>query len=301
MYVKKIELLAPAGNMDSLKAAVMAGCDAVYLGGIKFGARAFSKNFDNDEIVEAIKYCHLYGVKVYVTVNTLIYENEVNIFLEYVEFLHKNNVDALIIQDFGMFDLVRKTFPNLELHASTQMHIHNLDGVQLMEKLGMNRVVLARETSIDDIRYIKENSNVELEIFIHGALCISYSGQCLMSSLIGGRSGNRGACAGSCRLKYDVIDDNGNKRDFIAYVTVNYEGNPEESTANKTFDSAQTEYVAANMYVPTPPAATTRLYKHSTVMKYDSNRDGKINGKPCARQYACDFYGNKELVKKYNS
>jgi len=209
--MKKVELLAPAGNMNSLKAAVMAGCDAVYLGGISYGARAFSKNFDNDEIIEAIKYCHLYGIKVYVTVNTLIYENEVDPFLEYIEFLHKNNVDAVIIQDFGMFDLVRKTFPNLELHASTQMHIHNLDGTQLMESLGMKRVVLARETSIDEIKYIKENSNVELEVFVHGALCISYSGQCLMSSLIGGRSGNRGACAGSCRLKYDVIDRDGKK------------------------------------------------------------------------------------------
>ena len=209
--MKKVELLAPAGNMMSLKAAIMAGCDAVYLGGKSFGARAFSKNFTNDEIIEAIKNCHLYGVKVYVTVNTLVYEDEVDSFLEYIEFLHRNNVDAVIIQDFGMFDLVRKTFPNLELHASTQMHIHNLDGTQLMEKLGMKRVVLARETSIDMIKEIKKNSNVELEVFVHGALCISYSGQCLMSSLIGGRSGNRGACAGSCRLKYDVIDDNGKK------------------------------------------------------------------------------------------
>ena len=171
--MNKVELLAPTGNMNSLKAAVMAGCDAVYLGGISYGARAFSKNFDNDEIVEAVKYCHLYGVKVYVTVNTLIYENEVDSFLEYVEFLHKNNVDAVIIQDFGMFDLVRKTFPNLELHSSTQMHIHNLDGTQLMESLGIRRVVLARETSIDEIKYIKENSNVELEVFVHGALCTS--------------------------------------------------------------------------------------------------------------------------------
>ena len=209
--MKKIELLAPAGNIDSLRAAVMAGCDAVYLGGKSFGARAFSKNFNNDELIEAINFCHLYGVKVYVTVNTLIYENEVDDFLDYVEFLHKNNVDAIIIQDLGMFDLVRKTFPNLELHASTQMHIHNLDGVNLMENLGIKRVVLARETSIDTIRDIKNNSNVELEIFVHGALCISYSGQCLMSSLIGGRSGNRGACAGSCRLKYDIINENGNK------------------------------------------------------------------------------------------
>ena len=209
--MKKIELLAPAGNMVSLKAAIMAGCDAVYLGGKQFGARAFSKNFSNDELISAIEYCHLYGVKIYVTVNTLIYENEVDSFLEYIDFLHKNNVDAIIIQDLGMFDLVRKVFPNLEIHASTQMHIHNLDGVQLMEHLRMHRVVLARETSIDTIREIKKNSQIELEIFIHGALCISYSGQCLMSSLIGGRSGNRGACAGSCRLPYDVISDDGHK------------------------------------------------------------------------------------------
>ena len=215
--MKKIELLAPAGNMEALHAAVQAGCDAVYIGGSSFGARAFSKNFSNEEIIEAINYAHLYGVKVYVTVNTLIYENEVDKFLEYIEFIHKNNVDAVLIQDLGMFDLVRKTFPNLELHASTQMHIHNLDGVKLMEKLGMKRVVLARETSIDEIEYIKNNSNVEIEVFVHGALCISYSGQCLMSSLIGGRSGNRGACAGSCRLKYDVIDNTGKKLNKDSY------------------------------------------------------------------------------------
>ena len=209
--MKKIELLAPAGNMEALKAAVTAGCDAVYLGGNHFGARAFSKNFSNEEIVEAINYCHLYGVKVYITVNTLIYDNEVESFLEYIDFIHRNNVDAVLIQDFGMFDLVRKTFPNLELHASTQMHIHNLDGVKVMESLGIKRIVLARETSIDDIKDIIKNTKCEIEIFVHGALCISYSGQCLMSSLIGGRSGNRGSCAGSCRLRYDVIDEDGNK------------------------------------------------------------------------------------------
>lgn len=215
--MKKIELLAPAGNMDNLIAAVMAGADAVYLGGPNFGARAFSKNFSNDEIVKAIEYCHLYGVKVYVTINTLVYESEVNEFMEYVDFLHKNNVDAVLIQDLGMLDLVRKTYPNLEIHSSTQMHIHNLDGALLMQKLGVKRVVLARETPIEDIKYIKNNSNIELEVFVHGALCISYSGECLMSSLIGGRSGNRGTCAGSCRLKYDVIDENGtklNKEDY---------------------------------------------------------------------------------------
>ena len=139
--MKRTELLAPAGNMENLKAAVMAGCDAVYLGGSNFGARAFSKNFSNEEIVEAIKYCHLYGVKVYVTVNTLIYDLEVDRFLNYIDFLHKNNVDAVIMQDIGMIDLVRKTYPNLEIHASTQAHIHNLEGVKLCEKLGIKRVI----------------------------------------------------------------------------------------------------------------------------------------------------------------
>ena len=205
--MNKPELLAPAGNFDSLIAAVEAGCDAVYLSGKKYGARSFAGNFSNDEIVSAINYCHLYGVRVYVTVNTIIYEDEVSDFIKYIDFIHSNNVDAVIMQDIGMVDLVRKLYPNLEIHISTQMHVHNLEGVKFFEKLGLKRVVLARETSIDTIRNIKKNSNVDIEVFVHGALCISYSGQCLMSSLIGGRSGNRGACAQCCRLPYDLISD----------------------------------------------------------------------------------------------
>lgn len=206
--MKKPELLAPAGNMAALEAAIMAGCDAIYLGGSHFGARAYSNNFNDEEIVEAIKYAHIYGVKIYVTVNTIIYEAEIKSFMEYIDYLHKNNVDAIIIQDLGMIDLIRKTYPNLEIHASTQMHIHNLEGVKLCEKLNMKRVVLARETSIDKIKEIKKNTNLELEIFIHGALCVCYSGECLMSSLIGGRSGNRGTCSQPCRMPYDLISDN---------------------------------------------------------------------------------------------
>ena len=202
-----MELLSPAGDFESLKAAILGGCDAVYLGGKLFGARAFSNNFNNEELIEAIKYAHLYGVKVYVTVNTLIYENEVDKFMNYVEFLYKNNADALIIQDIGMMDLIRKTFPLLELHASTQMHIHNLEGVKLVENLGLKRAVLARETPIELIEEIKKNTDIELEVFVHGALCVSYSGQCLFSSLIGNRSGNRGSCAGSCRQKYNLLVD----------------------------------------------------------------------------------------------
>lgn len=206
--MKKPELLSPVGNIDALKAAINAGCDAVYLGGKLFGARSYAGNFDDEEMIEAIKYAHIYGVKVYVTMNTMIYESEVEAFINYVDFLHRNNVDALIIQDLGMMDLIRKTYPNLELHASTQMNVHNVEGVKLLEELGLKRVVLARETNIEKIKEIKQKTNIELEIFIQGALCISYSGQCLMSSLLNGRSGNRGTCSQCCRMKYDLISDN---------------------------------------------------------------------------------------------
>lgn len=206
--MKRPELLAPAGNIESLKAAIMAGCDAVYLSGKNYGARSFATNFNDEQLKRAIEFAHLYGVKVYITVNTLIYDDEVESFLEYIEFIHKCNADAVIMQDLGMIDLVRKVYPNLEIHASTQAHIHNLEGVKLAQKLGIKRVVLARETPVELLNNIKNNTNIELEIFVHGALCISYSGQCLMSSLIGGRSGNRGTCAQCCRQQYDLIVDN---------------------------------------------------------------------------------------------
>ena len=216
--MKKPELLAPAGNMDAFLAAIEAGADAIYIGGYTFGARAFANNFSDDEIIKCINYAHLYGVKVYITVNTIVYEKEVDLFLNYIDFLHRNNVDAIIIQDLGMFDLVRKVYPNLELHASTQMHIHNLNGVLNLQKLGAKRVVMARETSYETLKEIKKHTSIELEVFVHGALCVSYSGQCLMSSLIGGRSGNRGKCAGTCRQQYNLIDDNEKKYNEESYL-----------------------------------------------------------------------------------
>ena len=205
--MKKPELLSPAGNMEALKAAVLAGCDAVYVGGKHFGARSFALNFSDEEMKEAISYAHRYGVKVYVTMNTLVYEEEVKAFLNYVDFLHRNQVDAIIIQDIGMLDLVRQTYPTLELHASTQMHIHNVEGVQLASELGFKRVVLARETPLSLLQKIKEETDMELEVFIQGALCVSYSGQCLMSSLLNGRSGNRGTCSQCCRMPYTLEID----------------------------------------------------------------------------------------------
>ena len=203
--MKKPEVLSPVGSMASLYAAIEGGCDAVYLAGKLFGARAFADNFSNDELIFAINYAHKYGVKVYLTTNTLVYDAEIPAFMKYIEFLYTNNVDAIIIQDIGMFDLVHKTFPELEIHISTQMHIHNQEGVELVKSLGASRVVLARETPIDLVKKIRNIPDIELEIFVHGALCISYSGECLMSFLIGGRSGNRGTCAQCCRQPYELF------------------------------------------------------------------------------------------------
>lgn len=204
--MKKPELLSPVGNMECLKAAIEGGCDAVYLGGYAFGARSFAGNFSNEELIEAITYAHLYGVKVYVTVNTLVYENETEIFFDYIDFLYQNHVDAVIVQDLGMMDYIRKTYPSLEVHASTQMHIHNEEGVKFAQELELSRVVLARETDIDTIHQIKKSCDIALEIFVHGALCFCYSGQCLMSSMLGTRSGNRGTCSQCCRMKYELYD-----------------------------------------------------------------------------------------------
>lgn len=202
------EILSPVGSIEAFYAAIEGGCDAVYLAGKMFGARAFSKNFTNDELIYIINYAHLYGIKVYVTCNILIYEREVESFLQFVDFLHKNNVDALIMQDLGMIDLVHKTYPNLILHGSTQMNIHNLDGAIMAQKLGLKRIVLARETPLSVIKEIKEKTDLELEVFVHGALCASYSGMCLFARSIGPRSGNRGTCSGCCRLPYQILDQN---------------------------------------------------------------------------------------------
>ncbi len=197
----KTELLAPAGNMETLKAAVQNGADAVYIGGKMYGARAFANNFTLDEIKTALKYCHLYSVKLYVTANTVIFENEIEDFLDYMNFLYESGVDAVIMQDLGMISLVRKLIPDLEIHASTQINVHNDESLFFLKNMGVKRAVLAREMSIDEIKNLK--CDIEKEIFIHGALCVSYSGQCLFSSLNGGRSGNRGECTQSCRLPYE--------------------------------------------------------------------------------------------------
>ena len=188
--------------MECLKQAIFSGADAVYVGCKKFGARKFASNFTNDEIIEAIKLCHLYGVKIYATMNTLVKNDEVDSFLNQVEFLHKNGIDAILIQDFGMLCLVLEKYPNLEVHASTQANTSSKETAELFYKLGVKRVVFSREMSLEEINSI--DVPIEKEVFVHGALCICYSGCCLMSSQIGHRSGNLGECAGSCRLPYTL-------------------------------------------------------------------------------------------------
>lgn len=201
----KIELLSPAGNMECLKSAVLNGADAVYLGGKKFGARNFATNFDNEEMIEAIKFCHLYGVRIFVTVNTICYESELEEALNYIEFLYDHNVDALIMQDLGLISIAKKKFPNLEIHSSTQAHNHNDEGLKVLKNMGVKRAVLAREMSLDEIKNLKVD--IEKEVFVHGALCVSYSGCCLFSAMHGRRSGNRGECVGSCRLPYKFYEN----------------------------------------------------------------------------------------------
>ncbi|MDR3597622.1 U32 family peptidase [Clostridium sp.] len=202
--MNKIELLAPAGSMESLIAAINNGADAIYLGGNKFSARAYASNFDNETMQKAVDYAHSYNVKVYVTMNTLLKQNELKEALKYTGYLYEIGVDALIIQDIGLISLIRDVYPEFELHASTQMTIHNAEGALYFKEKGMERIVLSRELSIDEIKYISKDLNIETEIFVHGALCVCYSGQCLMSSMIGGRSGNRGRCAQPCRMQYTL-------------------------------------------------------------------------------------------------
>ena len=200
---KKVEILSPAGSYESLKAAIAAGADAVYIGGTRFGARAYANNLTEEELLEAIDYVHLHGRKIYLTINTLLKEHELyNELYDYLLPYYKQGIDAVIVQDIGVLTYIKEQFPDLPIHASTQMTITNVLGAQFLKSLGAERIVTAREMQLSEIEEIAKNTDVEIESFVHGALCYCYSGQCLYSSLIGGRSGNRGQCAQPCRLPY---------------------------------------------------------------------------------------------------
>ena len=199
-----LELLAPAGSMEALRAAVQNGASAVYLGCGAFNARQSAKNFTPQTLVEAIKYCHVRGVQVHLTLNTLVSDREMTEAAELIRYAAQNNIDAFIVQDLGVVQLCRQIAPGVPIHGSTQMTVHSLPGVLLCAAMGMKRVVLSRELSREEIRYICANSPIEIEVFVHGALCMCYSGQCYMSAFLGGRSGNRGSCAGPCRLPFEA-------------------------------------------------------------------------------------------------
>ena len=212
------ELLAPAGNMEALKAAIANGCDAIYLGMQKFGARAYSENFDYDALKEAVDYAHLRGVLIYVTMNTIVFEAEVEEMKEQLHKLNEIGVDGVIVQDLAVFDYIVNNFEDLEAHCSTQMGLDDLEGTLLYKELGAKRVVLSREVPMEKVKEIKRIAQIPIEIFVHGALCVSYSGNCLMSGLIGYRSGNRGRCVGSCRKPYELIDTTTGKSLGESYI-----------------------------------------------------------------------------------
>ena len=267
------ELLSPAGSMESLKAGIQNGADAIYLGGSSFGARASATNFDNDELIEAVKYAKLRNVNIFVTVNTSIKENEIEELISYTDFLYKIGVDAIILSDIGVAEVLRKRYPNMELHASTQISAHSLNDVLELKKVGFNRVVLARELSIEEIKEICDNVDIDIEVFIHGAICISYSGQCLMSSMLGDRSGNRGRCAQPCRQSYKLINKTTGK---IIDVNGNYLLSPKDlcsiENIEKILDTGvKSLKIEGRMKRPEYVAVVTSRYR-KTIDNYINNK-----------------------------
>ena len=267
------ELLSPAGSMESLKAGIQNGADAIYLGGSSFGARASATNFDNDELIEAVKYAKLRNVYIFVTVNTSIKETEIEELISYTDFLYKIGVDAIILSDIGVAEVLRKRYPNMELHASTQISAHSLNDVLELKKVGFDRVVLARELSIEEIKEICDNVDIDIEVFIHGAICVSYSGQCLMSSMLGDRSGNRGRCAQPCRQSYKLINKTTGK---IIDVNGNYLLSPKDlcsiENIEKILDTGvKSLKIEGRMKRPDYVAVVTSRYR-KTIDNYINNK-----------------------------
>lgn len=264
---KQIEILAPAGSFESFLAAIRAGADAVYAGGPRFGARAFADNFTEEKLLEAIDYAHLHGRKFYLTVNTLLKDAELNTLYDYLAPLYQGGLDAVIVQDVGVLHEVRKYFPELSIHASTQMTLTNAEGALFLKEQGAERVVPARELSLKEVREIADRTGIEIECFVHGALCYCYSGQCLLSSLIGGRSGNRGQCAQPCRLPYTV---NGKKEYVLSLKDIcTLELIPEMIEAGITSFK-----IEGRMKKPEYVAFVTSMYRKYTDLYLEKGRKG---------------------------
>ena len=279
---RKIEILAPAGSYDCFRAAVNAGADAVYAGGPRFGARAYADNFTEDELLRAIGEAHLHGCRFYLTVNTLLKDDEITGLYGYLAPLYEAGLDAVIVQDTGVFYFVKKYFPGMDIHVSTQMTVTHARGAKFLEEQGAARVVPARELSLQEVRQIREETGLEIECFVHGALCYCYSGQCLMSSMIGGRSGNRGQCAQPCRLPYTV---NGEKKYFLSLKDIcTLELIPEMIGAG--IDSFKIE---GRMKSPEYVAAVTSMYRKYTDL-YQRNGKEKFRVSPEDRELLMDLY-----------
>lgn len=284
------ELLVPAGDFDCLRAGVQNGADAIYFGSNFFSARANAKNFSIEELQSAINYCKLRNVKTHLTINTLLTDAEFSLAVSLARSAYEFGIDAIIVQDLGFAKYLINNFPDLAIHASTQMTVHNLEGVLELEKLGFKRVVLARELPINEIEYIRKNCNIELEVFIHGALCISYSGQCLFSSLVGGRSGNRGKCAQPCRLPYELLECSGNK---VSCIDKGYLLSPKDLCSlnylPELINSGITSFkIEGRMKTPEYVATVTRIYR-----KYI---DMAINGE----EYNILDKDKKDLLQVFN-
>lgn len=288
--ILKPELLVPAGDFDCVRAGVQNGADCIYFGANLFSARASAKNFDDTELKEAIKYCKIRNVKTNLTLNTLLTDDEFSEAIELAIKAYEFGIDAIIVQDLGLAKFLIKNFPNLEIHASTQMSVHNLEGVLELEKLGFSRVVLSREVSLSEIEYIRNNCKVDLEIFIHGALCISYSGQCLFSSLVGGRSGNRGKCAQPCRLPYELIEKNGTHENKLdnGYILSPRDLSSLELLPQLVRLGINSFKIEGRMKTPDYVATVTKIYR-----KYI---DLALSDKP----YTIDEQDKKDLMQVFN-
>lgn len=282
MKKNKIEILAPAGSYAAFQAALRAGADAVYAGGTKFSARAGAENFSEEEMIKAIREAHFYGCRLYLTVNTLLKENEIDELYDYILPFYKNGLDAVIVQDLGVVEYIRTCFPELDIHASTQMTVTGVYGAKFAESQGMTRVVPARELSLDEIRQIRKETELEIECFVHGALCYCYSGQCLLSSMIGGRSGNRGQCAQPCRLPYSF--DNSRKYYLSPKDICTLEIIPELIEAG--IDSFKIE---GRMKKPEYVAGVTSLYRKYTDLYLKNGKEG-FHVLPGDRRILMDLY-----------
>lgn len=292
------EILAPCGEFNSVIYAINAGADAVYLGGEMFSARAYASNLSNDQIIEAIKYAHLHNAKVYLTLNTLIKNKEIEQAINMIRPLYENGLDAIIIQDFGLLKIISDIFPSLDIHASTQMSIMSHEGIKLLKKYNVTRVVPARELSINEIEALKKEG-LEIECFVHGAMCYSYSGKCLFSSIAGGRSGNRGRCAGPCRKPYEVLDEN-KKTILNKCYPLSMKDMCTIQNINQLIDAKVDSFkIEGRMKAPEYSAGVSEMYYKYANLYMDSDNNSKVSISKNDKKLLSNLYVRSNLQEGY--